>query len=220
MIVRPLLPLVLALCTLAAACRKAEIASYRVPKEKDPEMPVAAATPPTPAAAPATPAAEVSPPSNMAQTTVATAQGAALVWTAPSHWKAKPASPMRKGSYAVSGESGPDADMSITAFPNDVGGELANVNRWRGQIKLAPVAEADLATIIVRHDHNGLKFGEVDLLGTGDNPQRILGAWVAFGGGTWFFKLMGPDAIVGKEKAAFAAFIDSIRPADTAASKP
>lgn len=126
---------------------------------------------------------------------------------------------MRKGSYAIAGENGAEADMSITAFPNDVGGELANVNRWRGQIQLPPVAEADLPSVVVRHDHNGLKFGEVDLLGSGENPQRILGAWAAFGGDTWFFKLMGPDAVVAREKAAFSAFIDSIKPG-AAPSRP
>lgn len=213
MTVRPLFPLLLALCMLAGACRKAEIATYRIPKEKDAELPVAA---PSPNAAPA---AENSGGTNMAQTAVATAQGAALTWTAPAHWKPKAPSAMRKGSYAVAGEGGVEADMSITAFPNDVGGELANVNRWRGQIQLPPIGEADLANTVVRHDHNGLKFGEVDLVGAGSNPQRILGAWVAFGGATWFFKLLGPDALVGREKAAFSALIDSVRPAD-AAPKP
>lgn len=106
--------------------------------------------------------------------------------------------------------------MSITAFPNDVGGELANINRWRGQIQLPPIGENDLAAAVTRHDHNGLKFGEVDLVGGGAKPQRILGAWVAFGGATWFFKLMGPDTVVAKEKAAFAVFIESVRPATTA----
>ena len=206
MTARPLFPLLVALCALLVACRKAEISSYRIPKEKDPEMPFAAAPQPTSAG------------NAMAQTAVATAQGAALTWTAPAHWKPKPAAAMRKGSYAVPGEGSVEADLSITAFPNDVGGELANITRWRGQVKLPPIGESELATTIVRHEHNGLKFGEVDLLGGGANPQRILGAWTAFGGATWFFKLMGPDAVAAKEKDAFSAFIESVRPADAAAN--
>jgi hypothetical protein len=185
MIVRVFLTLLFALCAVLSACRKTEITAYRVPKEKDPEMP---------------------------GITTGAAQGAALTWIAPAHWKTKPGSAMRKGSYAIVGEGGAEADMSITAFPNDVGGELANVNRWRGQIQLSPIGEGELANLIVRHEHNGLKFGEVDLHGDGANAQRILGAWVAFEGATWFFKLMGPDSLVTREKEAFAAFIDSVKP--------
>lgn len=210
MIVRPLPSLLVAFCVLVAGCQKTEIASYRIPKEKDPEMPLANAS------SDAAVAGGAASPSGMAQTPVATAQGAALTWTAPAHWQTKPGSAMRKGSYTVPGESGGAADMAITAFPNDVGGELANVNRWRAQIQLPPIQPDELPKAIVRHRHNGLDVAEVDLVGTSANPQRILGAWVAFGGATWFFKMMGPDAIVAKEKEAFAALIDSIRPASAA----
>ena len=37
----------------------------------------------------------------MANTPVATASGPGLTWSAPSHWKAKPASAMRKGSFVI-----------------------------------------------------------------------------------------------------------------------
>ena len=45
------------------------------------------------------------------------------------------------------------------------------------------------------------------------NPQRILGAIVPFNGGTWFFKLMGPDALVAKAKPGFLEFLKTVRPA-------
>lgn len=203
---RPVL-LLFVLSFAVTACRRPEITSYRIPKERDPQMPAANS-----AAMPANSGAGT----DMTRTAVATAQGAALTWTAPAHWRPKPASAMRKGSYAVPGEGGAAADMSITAFPSDVGGELANVNRWRQQIQLPPITAAELPAVIVRHRHNGLDVGEVDLAGTGENAQRILGAWVPFGGATWFFKLMGPDAIVAGEKAAFSAFLDTVKPAEAA----
>ena len=64
-----------------------------------------------------------------------------------------------------------------------------------------------------RQEHDGLKFGLVELVGTGDNPQRILGAYVPFNGATWFFKLSGPDAVVTKAKPDFLTFVQSIKPA-------
>src|SRR5688572_21226281 len=132
---RPLLAFASLMLALSA-CRKTEIATYRVPKEKERELSASstATTPPAPNA-----------PSDMASTPVTTAAGAGLTWTAPAHWKAKPGSAMRKGSYAVPGEGGAEADLSITAFPGDVGGELANLNRWRGQIQLPPITDAELA---------------------------------------------------------------------------
>ena len=148
----------------------------------------------------------------MAGTAVPTAQGTGLAWTAPAHWQVKPATAMRKGSYTVPGEAGAAADLSITAFPGDVGGEPANVNRWRGQVSLPPLGEGDIAGAVTRLNENGLAIGVVDFAGTGANPQRILGAMVPHEGSTWFFKLTGPDALVAKEKPAFLEFLKTIKP--------
>jgi hypothetical protein len=56
----------------------------------------------------------------------------------------------------------------------------------------------------------------VDIGGSGANAQRILGAMIPYSGATWFVKLIGPDALVAKEKAAFMAFIDTIKTAPAA----
>ena len=196
MATRSVTPILLSVTFLFTACRRAEVTSYRVPKEKDAEMPIASDA----AAAPNAPAA---PGAGMAATPVATAGGAGLVWTAPAAWPVKPASAMRKGSYSVPGAAGATADLSITAFPGDVGGEAANVNRWRGQVSLPPLADADVAGAVTRLSANHLTLTVVDFAGTGANAQRILGAMVPFGGATWFFKLMGPDAVVASAKPAF-----------------
>jgi hypothetical protein len=119
---------------------------------------------------------------------------------------------MRKGSYAVS-DAGAEADLSITAFPGDVGGELANVNRWRGQVSLPPLAEAEVASAVTRQNENGLAITIVDFAGTGANAQRVLGAIVPFQGATWFFKLLGPDAVVAKARPDFLAFVKTVKAA-------
>jgi hypothetical protein len=112
----------------------------------------------------------------------------------------------------VPGEGGADAELSITAFSSDVGGETANLNRWRGQIKLAAMPESDLAQAVTRFELNGLRFAVVDFSSApAANAQRILGAIVTADGSTWFFKLMGPDALVAKEKPAFAAFLKTVK---------
>jgi hypothetical protein len=189
---------------LTTGCQKEEITTYRIPKEQHPSAKTAASTPPATSPTPAG--------GDMANTAVATASGAPLAWTPPAAWTAKPAGAMRKGSYTVKGDEG-EADFAITAFPGDVGGDLANLNRWRGQLSLPPLNQSDFAAATQHVDHNGLHMTVVDILGTGDQPQRILGAMIPHGGATWFFKLTGPAALVAREKPAFTAFLATIKPA-------
>lgn len=204
----------LVLPLLASSCSRDSVTSYRIPKEKDPEMPALASGPAPGSGSPASSAAPAAGPDNaMANTAVPTASGSGLTWTAPAEWKPKTASAMRKGSYAIPGDDGVDADFAITAFPGDVGGELANFNRWRGQVQLPPIGEAEFDGKVQRLDHNGLKFGVVDILGSGDNPQRIVGAYVPLEGATWFFKITGPAALVEKSKPAFLQFLQTVKPA-------
>lgn len=184
----------LTVLVLLTSCRPAEVARYRVPKE---------AAPP-PAAASAADRA-------MAATPVVTAEGDGLAWTAPDHWSANPPGSMRRGSYAIRGRDG-EADMAITAFPGDVGGELANINRWRGQLGLPALQPAELPAVrtTVRTDH--FEFVVVEFSNPAATPPgRMLGAFTAHAGNTWFFKLTGPDELVAAEKPAFLAFLQTVR---------
>ena len=203
--------LLLVSLALLAACRPAKVSSYRVPKEKPEEPPPATAA--TSTNAPTVPTAGGAPMADMANTAVPTANGADMTWTAPATWKPKPLGAMRKGSYAVPGADGTEADLSITAFPGDVGGELANVNRWRGQIQLPPLGEADLAAATTHREIHGLPFVVVDFVSPSTvKPARIVGAILPFNRATWFFKLMGPDATVEAAKPAFLEFLQTVRP--------
>jgi hypothetical protein len=191
----------LACALLLGACRDAKITSYRVPHEPDPA--------PVTAAAPATGAGAAG--SAMASTPVATTAGMALAWTAPAHWQSKPASTMRKATYTITGD-GAEADLAITAFPGDVGGELANINRWRGQVSLGELTAAQLAGATQHLDANDLHLTVADYTGTVNGaPQRLLGAIVPVGNETWFFKLLGPTALVSREREAFLEFLKTIR---------
>ena len=188
-----------------SACREGKVTDYTVPKEKDPELPAAEAGGAPGGDQPSTPGGA------MAGAAVPTAGGASLTWTAPAAWVPKPGSPMRKASFAVPGPGG-SADLSVTAFPGDVGGELANINRWRGQVGLRPLSDADLPGAAERVQLNGLQFVILDLAG-GQSPKRLLGAIVPFGDGTWFFKLLGPDAVVAANRQAFLDFLRTVKPA-------
>jgi hypothetical protein len=193
---------------LVSACGDDKVSTYRVPKEKDVEPPMAAAAD---AGAPADAAAPAAPAGTMADTAVPTASGEGLVWTAPPKWVSKPAGAMRKATYSVPGE-GADSDLSITAFPGDVGGELMNVNRWRGQLALPALRPEELDASVSRVEANGLKITLVELASQGDpNGKAMIGAIVPVNGSTWFFKLTGPGASVRSSKAAFLEFLHTVR---------
>jgi hypothetical protein len=144
---------------------------------------------------------------NMAATAVPTAQGADLVWQAPSDWAQKPASAMRKASYGL-----PEgAELSVTAFPGDVGGELANVNRWRGQVGFPALSQEKLNGAVSRIASGNLTFTVVELIPEGNpSAKAILGAIVPFGDGTWFFKISGTASAVSAAKPSFANFVGTI----------
>lgn len=203
---------------VASGCRDAKIAAYRVPKETPP---AAAANAPSadPHAGLGIPPVNPAPtPSDMASIPVPTATGGELTWTAPAHWQSRPASAMRKATLIIPGSSpGEQAELAVTAFPGNVGGNLANLNRWREQLQLAPVAASELDSALVHLHAGDLHIDVAELLGpvpAGNQPrQRVLGAIVPFNGATWFFKLTGPDALVAGEKPAFLAFVQTLKPA-------
>lgn len=197
---------------LLSGCRDREITSYRAPKERPPPR-AAAANGEMPANHPPIGGNQPAPGTDMAATPVPTAGASQLQWSAPAHWTAKPLGPMRKGSFALKASDGSaEADLSITAFPGNTGGLEANLNRWRGQVSLGPLDGAALQSSLEHLDANGLHFDLVELTGTANGqPTTILGAILSKPDETWFFKLLGPTALVTAEKAAFRSFIQTVR---------
>lgn len=193
-----------------SGCRDHDVKSYRIPKENVAAMP--SSPPPAEAAAPAPSAAPSGSQPDMASTPVATAGGENLVWTAPSSWEPRTGSAMRKGTYVITGADGATAELAITAFPGDVGGDLANVNRWRNQLGLPPISAAELPLSLLRFEAHGLQVAVAEMVATAGNPpQRVLGGIVPYGNATWFFKLTGPDALVTSVKPAFLDFMRTVK---------
>ena len=154
--------------------------------------------------------APAAPGPSMADTPVPTAD-TTLVWQAPAPWVSKPATQFRKATYTVPGEAG-DSDLSITAFPGEAGGELANVNRWRSQLTYPALTPDDLDGAVTRVEANGLKMTLVEIGPRGDPKGKgILGAIVPVGESTWFFKMMGPGPAVKAAKPAFLEFLHTVR---------
>jgi hypothetical protein len=170
-------------CLLAvlAACQKDPIEVRVVPKEDSP-------------------AAEMPAPP----------RASGLRWTAPAGWKEIAGSGMRVASFELPKAEG-KAEVTVVALPGDVGGELANVNRWRGQIALPPVGEADLASSRAAVKSRLGAIFVYDFTGTGEKKTRLVAGMIQVSGTMWFFKLMGDEKAVAAAKPAFLKLLEGLK---------
>ena len=138
-------------------------------------------------------------------------------WTVPDSWKQESASEMRIASFAIPNTTGKAGDVSVTAFPGDAGGLEANVNRWRGQLKLPTLSADELTKTWEQTTVDGIPAVFVDLADnqTDPNGERVLGAVLRTADRTWFVKLTGPNYLLATEKARFQDFVRSFRFSDT-----
>ncbi|MDD5262183.1 MAG: hypothetical protein PHD76_10090 [Methylacidiphilales bacterium] len=195
-----------AVLTLLCGCNhKEEIQVYRV--SKAPPEAAAAQTPETAPSPEMPPAAPMPPQAQASGAGAADSQKPQIKWKVPDGWKSVPASSMRYASFSVAGQNGETGDISIVTLPGEAGGDLENVNRWRGQAGLEPVGEPELKSLIVPVKAKGGEILTVDMPGA---KSRILAAWTRHEGSAWFFKLNGPDHLVAGEKARFLKFLQSV----------
>jgi len=186
-----------------AGCDRNEVKVYQVPKEASaPAAPAAAAMPPMSGEVPAQPN---------------------LTWTLPEGWQEAPAGQMRLASFSATGEDGKKADVSIVPLGGVAGGDLSNLNRWRGQVGLAPVTAEELPKLGEKTEVAGAEATLFDIVGT--NPagekSRILVTALQREGTSWFFKMTGEDALVEAQKPKFQAFLKSLKfDASAAAALP
>jgi hypothetical protein len=64
-------------------------------------------------------------------------------WTVPEGWQETPPTQMLLGRFEVK-EDDDQLEITVSAFPGDVGGTVANVNRWRSQIELPPQSPTEI----------------------------------------------------------------------------
>jgi len=142
-------------------------------------------------------------------------------WKVPEGWQQVTGSSMAVATFQVTFASG-SGTLAVSKWPNDVGGIHANLNRWRGQVGLEPITEAQLSKYIREIDVNGMTLTIMDTHGANENrglesaAQRILSVWYPKDGGTWIFKLRGASDMVVGEEAKLIEFVRSIKFSDNA----
>ena len=113
---------------------------------------------------------------------------------------------MRIGNYAVTNDEGESLDFSITSFPGEVGGILANVNRWLGQVGIDKTDESGLSRYL---SDRTIDEKPAKLVLAESDEQALYAAILFHEGRSWFLKLMGDVKLARLEKENFIGLIDS-----------
>lgn len=193
---------------LALGCRPDGVSHFRVPKEaaasqsgSRPAMPPQPMGERTGAPGSGSDAASNMPPPP-------TPQGS-LKWALPKGWSELPGAGMRfatfKAPYAGKLEA------TVVVLPGPAGGELANVNRWRGQIALPALDEAGLAKARTVLKSKAGTVNTYDFTNDGQPKSRMVVGYISTpDGNTWFLKLTGDAAPVAKAKPDFMTIVGSL----------
>lgn len=129
-------------------------------------------------------------------------------WTVPAGWtKLDQQKPMRFATYTA-GDGANAVEVALSSFPGEVGGLLANINRWRGQVGLAAIPQDQLAANVTPFEVPGFTGNTMRLKG---EAQHMLGAMIkdTKNERTWFVKITGTPAAIDAQEAAFLAFAKS-----------
>lgn len=199
-----LLPAVVAACVFFVSCRSDDAISYSIPKR-----------PSTPAISSSIVASPVAA-SPAGESPSVPEKKPDVAWSLPSGWESRPATGMRAGSFSLKSADGQEVDISLISFPDSAGGNLANINRWRGQLGLPPIEEKELSQHSRELEVSDRKllvvdFTSNDLLIDGKFKAGITAAIYPVENRTWFIKMTGEHRAVQGAKGSFEEFLRSLR---------
>jgi len=119
----------------------------------------------------------------------------AFPWAVPEGWVLDPEPrPMRLATYTAPDADG-DIEVAVTRFGGRVGGELANVNRWRGQMGLESIGSDRLEAALERFSSAGHE-GYLARIESQAGVMLAAGVYEAAIDQTWFVRATVGDAAV------------------------
>jgi len=133
-------------------------------------------------------------------------------WSPPADWTAVALTATRKGSWHAPASAAADqqAEISVSVFQGQLGGLLANVNRWRDKVKLpSDLTEARLGENVQNITLDGRAAQLISL--DGPAGQSLDGVLVFQKDRVWSFLLSGPTDAVKSQRANFRAFLDGLK---------
>lgn len=135
-------------------------------------------------------------------------------WQVPSGWVEAPGGQFLIAKFNIAGADNSQAAVNVSMSAGDGGGLVSNVNRWRRQLALSELPDAEVLKMVTTMEGGAGKGSLVDMVGTDartNQKTRVLGVMVPRGGQTWFYKLMGPEQLVEREKNNFINFLKTAK---------
>ncbi len=122
----------------------------------------------------------------------------------PEGWEKSSGSSLSVLAY----KAGEGAEVTLTPLGAAAAELTSNINRWRGQIGLAPNTEEQIAAAVKKVSLGGNEGSYVKLIG---EEKAILGTIAVVGETAWFLKLTGTPAAAEREEANFNAFARNLK---------
>jgi hypothetical protein len=193
-----------------AGCQRDEVTHTRVPKVEEPREAAPALPPGHPPLDASGPGAGELSSSHASGSAEASGDGS-LKWRLPKGWTSERGSGMRFATIKPSTPGDGKVEVTVVMLQGPAGGELANVNRWRGQIGLAPIDEPARAAA---RQALATKAGQVslyDFTSEGEVKSRMVAVLLSSGdGNTWFVKMSGDAPRVAAARADFIRLLESL----------
>ncbi len=151
---------------------------------------------------------ESSAPSSMqmpVQQTQAQPAGKGYTAELPEGWTETPGSGMRVVSYAIEGTA---VDFYLTSLP--MGDLASNVNRWRGQVGLAPASSEEIEQTAQLLEINGHPMRYIEIYND-EGGKGIIAAIIDLSPQYWYFTAKGPVEELKAHAADIRAFLATIK---------
>ncbi len=125
----------------------------------------------------------------------------------PAGWTAVAPGPMQQAKFSVPEKDGAKADVMVSVFPSATGGTVENVKRWRRQLALAEIPDAEIAKLA--QPLTGAPDGSV-IVDLKNEARALTGAIIPRDGKWWFLKLLGDAPAVASARDAFVVFATKV----------
>jgi hypothetical protein len=206
-----LAPLALGASLLLSSCDRGEVTHFRVAKQPSEGGGDAAGSMPSHQRALPPPGMAGGPPPGMSgDVAPPPAPDQGLRWTLPRGWTdERQGGGMRYATIKIPVKGRIDA--SVVVLPGPAGGELMNVNRWRGQIGLDPIDDAALAAARREVRSKAGAISLYDFTSDGQKKSRLIAGILEAGGSTWFVKVTGDADAVSAARPDFLSLLGSLR---------
>jgi hypothetical protein len=151
-----------------------------------------------------------------------------LRWQAPSTWVPKPTPVDKRYATFLAGQGDSAIEIAISRWHGALGGELANINRWRRQLGMPQITQAQfdekpLESIKVQGSPDDWKIFDTTTTppgGSTDAPRRMKVIYLIGEAHSWFIKIAASAGAIDHHEQEIDQFVRSLDMVSKATGAP